>query len=315
MIFSCHVHWYMHVFADQIPFFSLLKLSQVSKDSWDAKGGGYVACRDVVEMRAGLGRIIKQVACQGWGTSSRSTWGSLEVNLMNYAWHRLKFIECHKYLQHVHEYVWYVCMHVDTYILRDFCRVKDLGLVSPYVNHWCSCLFRSAGVSPQREQGWVGNSTSWKPLATCDFLNLKIWWYLMYLMYSEKSLHTLGLKKTVSGPPPAALGPPVPRNQRLLGRTPSPARPVPEGPEKPEPRAGGASTWIKVEWGKCLPFPKPSNSLALEMVFNSRHVLSSSKADLFGKFFADFRRQRSLGCLPQHLWRDHLIGSPVWGNS
>ena len=42
-----------------------------------------VACRDVVEMRAGLGRIIKQVACQGWGTSSRSTSGSLEVNLMN----------------------------------------------------------------------------------------------------------------------------------------------------------------------------------------------------------------------------------------
>jgi len=48
------------------------------------------------------------------------------------------------------------------------------------------------------------------------------------------------------GPPPAALGPPVPRNQRLLGRTPSPARPVPEGPEKPEPRAGGDNDLLGV---------------------------------------------------------------------
>ena len=83
------------------------------------------------------------------------------------AWHRLKFIECHKYLQqYVHEYV---CMHVDKdmnmhiYFER-FLRTipKILGLVSPYGNHLCSCLFRSAGVSPQREQGWVGNSTSLK---------------------------------------------------------------------------------------------------------------------------------------------------------
>ena len=53
-------------------------------------------------------------------------------------------------------------------------------------------------------------------------------------MYTENLCVHLGVF-TVSGPPPAALGPPVPRNQRLLGRTPSPAQPVPEGPE---PRSG-----------------------------------------------------------------------------
>ena len=67
-------------------------------------------------------------ACQGWGTSSRSTRGSLEVNLINsviqnpmlaralhtnhlYIYTILKFIECYKYLQqYVHKYV---NMHVD----------------------------------------------------------------------------------------------------------------------------------------------------------------------------------------------------------
>lgn len=103
-----------------------------------------------------------------------------------------------------------------------------------------------------------------KALATsCEFFELE---HLMYWCILKNLCIHLGLF-TVSGPPPAALGPPVPRNQRLLGRTPSPARPVPEGPEKPEPRAGGASVWTKVENGEVSSFPKPSNSLALEIVW------------------------------------------------
>ena len=61
-----HVMYIVHAcFCRSDTVFSPVEASQVSKDSRDAKGGG--------EMRTGLGRIIKQVACQGWGTSSRST--------------------------------------------------------------------------------------------------------------------------------------------------------------------------------------------------------------------------------------------------
>lgn len=236
-----------------------------------------VACRDVVEMRAGLGRIIKQVACQGWGTSSRSTWGSLEVNLMNSvlqnsmfarAWHRLKFIECHKYLQqYVHEYVW---MHVDTYILRNFCRVKNLGLVSPYGNHLCSCLFRSAGVSPQREQGWVGNSTSWKFLAT-QLLVISWSWTFDDIWCTDvfwKISAYIWVKKHCVRAATGCLGPSGATESAAPGKDPQSSAASAWGPRKTR-TSRRRSIYLnqRCKWGKCLPFPKPSNSLALEMVF------------------------------------------------
>lgn len=244
------VHGYMHVFADQIHNFSLLKRRRSPKIAEMPKE---VACRDVFS-RCGqdLGRIIKQ--CQGWGTSSRSTWGSLEVSLMNsvlqnsmfaIAWHRLKFIECHKYLQeYVHELHEYVCMHVDTYILRDFCRVKDLGLklrMEITGNRAFSGLLELVHKENKAGLG-IQHLESFTKLWFLELEHLMI--FDVFDVFWKISAYTW-VKNTVSGPPPAALGPPVPRNQRLLGRTPSPARPVPEGPEKPEPRAGGASTWTK----------------------------------------------------------------------
>ena len=104
------------------------------------------------------------------------------------------------------------------------------------------------------------------------------------------------VKKTVSGPPPAALGPPVPRNQRLLGRTPSPARPMPEGPEKPEPRAGGASTWIKDANGESV------------FLFQSLPILLPLKSFLILGIFYPALKQISLANSLQISGDNDLLG-------